>query len=97
MLFNTQDITYGTAITAAEIESDFRITTDTPYLALTGELWGVFCKDFREYSPRYNGTTVLQYLNEINIAQGQETSASLLCGCKNDFIKEWENYMPHLH
>ena len=23
----------------------FNITTDTPYLALTGELWGVFCGD----------------------------------------------------
>ena len=26
--------------------SEFRITTDTPYLALTGELWGVYCEDF---------------------------------------------------
>ena len=32
------DITYDTAITVAESESDIRITTDTPYLALTGEL-----------------------------------------------------------
>ena len=36
------------AITVAESESGFRITTDTPYLALTGELWGVFCEDFAE-------------------------------------------------
>ena len=27
-------------------ESDIRITTDTPNLALTGELWGVYCEDF---------------------------------------------------
>ena len=25
----------------AELKSDFKLTTDTPYLALTGELWGV--------------------------------------------------------
>ena len=28
----------------AERESDIRITTDTPYLALMGELWGVYCE-----------------------------------------------------
>ena len=42
----------------AESESDIRITTDTPYLALTGELWGVYCEDFGENWPRYNGTTL---------------------------------------
>ena len=35
------DITYGIAITVEESDSDFRIKTDTPYLALTGELLGV--------------------------------------------------------
>ena len=39
----------------AECESDFRITTDIPYLALTGELWGVFCEHFEENRRRYNG------------------------------------------
>ena len=29
----------------AESESDIRTTTDTPYLALTGELWSVYCED----------------------------------------------------
>ena len=29
----------------SESESDIRITTDTPYLALTVELWGVYCED----------------------------------------------------
>ena len=38
-------IIYDTAITVAESESDIRITTDTPYLALTGELCGVHCED----------------------------------------------------
>ena len=40
----------------AESESDFKITSVTPYLALTGELWGVYCGDFGENWPRYNGT-----------------------------------------
>ena len=48
-------ITYDTAITVAESESDLRITTDTPYPALRGELWGVYCEDFQENCPRYNG------------------------------------------
>ena len=33
------DIAYDTAITVTESESDIRITRDTPYLALTIELW----------------------------------------------------------
>ena len=42
------DTTYGTVITVAESESDFRITTDTPYLALTGMLWGVNCESLEK-------------------------------------------------
>ena len=42
------DNTYDTAITMAENESNFRITTGAPYLALTGELWGVYCEDLEE-------------------------------------------------
>ena len=50
------DITYDTVITVAESESDIRITTDTPHLALTGELWDVYCEDFGVNWWRYNGT-----------------------------------------
>ena len=42
----------------AKGEADIRITTDTPYLALTGEPWGVSCEDFGENWPRYNGTAL---------------------------------------
>ena len=45
-------------MTVAESESDFRITTDFPYLAFTGELWGVYGEDLRENWPRYNGTAL---------------------------------------
>ena len=39
---------------------------DTPYLALTGELWGVYCEDFGETWPRYNGTALYMTLGEMN-------------------------------
>ena len=42
----------------AEYESDAGSTKDTPYLALMGELWGVFCGYFWENWPRYNGTAL---------------------------------------
>ena len=42
-------------MTVAEPKRDFELTTDTTYLALTGELWGVCYKDIRENWPRYNG------------------------------------------
>ena len=42
----------------AERKTDFKITTHTPYLALTGELWGVYRDDLGENWPRYNGTAL---------------------------------------
>ena len=45
----------------AESELEFKITTDTPYLALTGELsWGFYCEDLWEYLPNFNNIA-LQY------------------------------------
>ena len=40
-------------MTAAEHESDLKLTTDNPYPALTGELWGNYCEVFRENWPRF--------------------------------------------
>ena len=48
-------------MTAAERKSDFKITTDTPYLALTDELSRVYCEDLGENWPRYNGTVLYVY------------------------------------
>ena len=42
----------------AEYQSDVGSTKDTTYLALTGELWDVFCEYFWENWPRYNSTTL---------------------------------------
>ena len=33
-------------MTMAEYKSNIRLTKNTPYLTLTGELWGVFYDDF---------------------------------------------------
>ena len=41
------NITYRTPITLAQSESNFRITTDTPYLTCKDELWGVYCEDLK--------------------------------------------------
>ena len=35
-------------MTAAERKSDFKLTTDTPYLNLPSELLGVYCEDSGE-------------------------------------------------
>ena len=43
---------------AAECKSDFKRTTDTPYLAREGEIWGVYCDEIAENLPRYNGTAL---------------------------------------
>ena len=44
--------------TDAEYQADAGSTKDTPYLALTGELWGVFREYLWENWPRYNGTAL---------------------------------------
>ena len=62
-----QFITYGATTTVAESESDFRITIDTPYLALTGKLWDVYCEDFGENWRRYNGTALYNDPNHNTI------------------------------
>ena len=36
-----------------KFRSDLAFTNDTPYLALTGEIWGVFNEFFSENWPRY--------------------------------------------
>ena len=45
-------------MTMAERKSNIRLTKDTPYLALMGELCGVFCEKLGENWPRYNGTAL---------------------------------------
>ena len=48
-------------------KSNIRLAKDTPYLALTGELWGEFCENFGENWQRYNSPS------GTNIAAGKST------------------------
>ena len=52
------DMLLHTSLTEADYKLEFEHTKDTPYLALAGELWGVFCEDFGENGPHYNGTAL---------------------------------------
>ena len=45
-------------MTSAQLKSVFKLTTDTPYLALTGEQWGVYYEGFEENWPHDNGTAL---------------------------------------
>ena len=51
-------------MTATEHKSDIKLTADTPYLTLTGELWGVCHENFEENWPHYNGTA-LYYVKSV--------------------------------
>ena len=48
-----------------EDKSVLELTKDAPYLALTGELWDVYCEEFGEKWPRYNGTAL--YVGETGM------------------------------
>ena len=39
----------------------FELTKDTPYLALSGELWSVFCEYFNRNWPCYKGFLLYIY------------------------------------
>ena len=52
-------------MTEAKYASEAIFTKDTPYLALTGELWGVFCADLSKNWSRYNGTALYYLANRI--------------------------------
>ena len=41
-----------------ERKSDFKLTKDTPYIDLTGELWAVHCEELWENWLRFNGTAL---------------------------------------
>ena len=58
----------------AERKWTIKLTKYTPYLALTGELWGVFCEDFGEYWPRYNGTAL--YIDNLILPNPSPVSSA---------------------
>ena len=50
---------------------------DSPYLALTGKLWGAYCEDFGENWQRYNGTAL--YLTALSKLIGDTTEPTVAC------------------
>ena len=48
----------NTVVTETEYKSEFEHTKDGPYLALTSELWNVFCEALGENWPRFNDTAL---------------------------------------
>ena len=60
-------LTYRNTVTAAEHKTDIRLTKDTPYHALTGELWCVCCGDCGENWPRYNGTALYEQVHSTGM------------------------------
>ena len=66
----------------AERRSLIRLTKDS-YIALRGELCGVFCVDFTENWLRYNGTTL--YVSAVGLLHWEGWTRFLqqfLWGCK---------------
>ena len=50
------------------------LTKDTPYLALTGELWGFFCDDFGEHWPCYIGIAPYSPIGANSSSSGTDFS-----------------------
>ena len=46
MRCNITDIAHITAVTETEYKFEFEHMKNTPYLALSGQLWVVFCEAF---------------------------------------------------
>ena len=66
-------------MTAVERKSDFKLTIDTPYLALTGELWVVFCEELRENWPCYNSTMLYNNFVPLTGLAWQRCGAGEIC------------------
>ena len=84
-------------MTTTEHKSDFKLTTDTPYLALTGEVWGVYYENFEENWPHYNGTALYHDIthtntmataeHETDLAFTKDTQYLALTGKLWDFVR----------
>ena len=49
----------------------YELTKDTPYLALSGELWSVFYEYFNRNWPCYKGFLLYLFANELTRTQKQ--------------------------
>ena len=53
-------VKYSSTVTHTEHGPDIKLTIYTPYLTLTGELWGVCCEEFEEIHHSVNKSSVPQ-------------------------------------
>ena len=72
------DNAYIPTLTKAEHWSRLALTNDTPYFALVGELWGVYCKYCGDNWPCYNATTLYWCSADSTFAPSQWETV-LLC------------------
>ena len=89
------DNIHVTGLTAAELKSNFELTTYTPYLALTGELWGVCCEDFEENWPCYNATALFVGSCDGNSVSKYDVCIHILMaahGTRDTLIFVWYKY-----
>ena len=78
------DIVHINVVTGAEYECKFKPTKDIPYLALMGELRGVFFYESGENWPFYNGTTL--YLQYDSVKVWYKMQIYYSCFLKKRFI-----------
>ena len=84
-------ITLIIAETEAKNKSDAGSTKDTPYFALTGELWGVFCEHLWENWPRYSGIVLYSFLQNTTVTITAEDSSgnSAVCAFDVAIVGRW--------
>ena len=70
------------------INQECKSTKDIPYLVLTGELWGVFCENFQENWPFYNGTAlcVVNWYTPLPIIIKYFTLGTSQCGWEHNYF-----------
>ena len=69
-------------MTEKRYASEVIFTKDTPYLALTDELWGVFSEDLGENWQRYNGTTLYSIFTNLRLCSLVEVLVCHMFGAK---------------
>ena len=88
------DITYATAIIEANIGSDFRITTDTPNFALTGELWVSILRLLEKINSVITALDCIHAIHEMKVCQNLGVAVPIegLCQFPLGYIWEYHHF-----
>ena len=70
----------------------FELTKDTPYLALSGELWSVFYDYFNRNWSCYKGSLLYSLVEQVNMGPGNAIMAFYWTSIKPYFHKA----VPHV-